>query len=318
MGWYARSFDGIQIYINNKCLNEKQKIVYLKHPNISYFELFHDKFNTRVFLFTLLKNPITTFQIPLIFVKYILNKKQSEKIYQLILKQDNDEKKLTLDKLKIRDIKRKIIIETTNMPLFYETIQFYHDSILVNQYNVSSKKIKDKIVIDAGANFGEFAIYCIRLGAKKVYAFEPVTETFNRLVKQIEINNLKGKVIPIKMALGDRTETLKIYFSKPEDYAAAIGRKGSKSEIVNIISLDEFCKKEKITNVGFIKMDIEGYEENALKGAMKIIKLNKPILSFSAYHKLTDKKLLPILVKSLRSDYKIRLLKRAEEDFYCE
>jgi len=317
MGWYAKSFEGVDIYINDKRLNKKQKATYLNWPGIPYFMLFPNSFK-RVFLRKLLKNPVTAFQIPFILLKYLLHKKQNKQIRELLFKEENDKKKIPIDKLKIKDVKRNIIIETTNIPLCYETVQFYHDSVLINQYNVSSKKIKDKIVFDAGANFGEFAIYCSRLGAKKVYAFEPVTETFERLEKQIELNNLKGKIIPIKMALGDKNKTVKIYFSKPEDYAATIGGHGTNFETITVIKLDDFCRKEKITNVSFIKMDVEGYEENVLNGSTEIITSNKPILSFSAYHKPTDKKVLPALVKSLRPDYNIRLIKRGEEDFYCD
>ena len=221
------------------------------------------------------------------------------------------------------DEERRIILEVYNNPaknkgyeLIHDVIDSYSQAVLSNQYNISSLKIKDKIVIDAGSNVGEFAIYCARLGAKKVYAFEPVTETFKILEKQIEINNLKGKIIPVKMALGDKNETLKIVFEDAGDLGANIDLKsGTNSEIIKAIKLDDFIKKEKVS---FIKMDVEGYEERVLRGAQKVIKRDKPILSFSAYHKSTDKKILPMVVKEIRQDYKIRLLKREEEDFYCE
>lgn len=198
----------------------------------------------------------------------------------------------------------------------WNLLRSYYDSVIVNQYNVSKEKIKNKIVIDVGSNLGEFAIYCVRLGAKKVYAFEPVTETFKILEKQIEINNLKGKIIPVKLALGDKNETLKINFEGAGDATAHInGRLSTNSEIIKVIKLDDFIKKEKVS---FIKMDVEGYEEKVLRGAHKVIKRDKPILSFSGYHKKTDKSILPLVVKKIRPDYKIRLLKRGEEDFYCE
>ena len=263
------------------------------------------------------------------FFRKILKLKQSEKLIELM---DMSRRKIMSKMgfnvdfyvLKLVDEERRIILEICNPDISksrawmgtWDMMSLYYDTVVANQYNVSSAKIKNKIVINAGSNLGEFAIYCARLGAKKVYAFEPVTETFKILEKQIEINNLKGKVIPIKMALGDRNENLKINFNRAGDGDAHIsGELGANSEIIKVIKLDDFIKKEK---VDFIKMDVEGYEENVLMGASKIIKKDKPILSFSAYHKPTDKKRLPIVVREIRSDYKIRLLKRAEEDFYCE
>jgi hypothetical protein len=65
-------------------------------------------------------------------------------------------------------------------------------------------------------------------------------------------------------------------------------------------------------------MDVEGYEENVLLGATNIIRKYKPVLSFSAYHKPTDKVRLPQLVKNIRADYRIKLNSFYEEDFYCD
>lgn len=54
-------------------------------------------------------------------------------------------------------------------------------------------------------------------------------------------------------------------------------------------------------------MDIEGAELEALKGAQKLIKANKPCLTISIYHKPEDIVELPLFVCSLNSDYKIYL-----------
>ena len=307
---YATSFKNLKLFINNKELNKKQKNVYLK----LVYEVIY--FNKYLFLIALLKSPVN-------ILKYLL-KHQSEDIRDLERQQIEYHNNRFLKyhanvkEIKIEDINRKITIKVSNAKIIPIIFISYYESIMTNQYNVSSEKIKNKIVIDVGSNLGEFAIYCARLGAKRVYAFEPVTETFKILKKQIKINNLKGRVIPIKMALGNKNETSKINFNMLGDLRANIDGSGSKSEAIKIIRLDYFCKKEEINKVDFIKIDVEGYEENVLKGAIKIIKRDKPILSFSAYHKPEDKKVLPALVLKLRSDYKIKLLKRAEEDFYCE
>lgn len=309
---YLEQLFKIKIFIEGIELNKKQKrrfidLVYIKRSE---------------FLFVLLKS-ISIFQISSILGGYLLKKPTPKNINDLISKQmlkqfNSFEKYQNGREIKIEDPERKIIFKTTNTAILRQICSCYYESILVNQYNVSSEKIKNKIVIDAGSNLGEFAIYCARLGAKKVYAFEPATETFKLLEKQIEMNNLNGKVIPIKMALGDKNETSKINFNESGDLSAGIEGSGPNSEIIKVVKLDDFCKKEKINKVSFIKMDVEGYEENVLRGAVEIIKRNKPILSFSAYHKSTDKTVLPAFVLKLRADYKITLLNRAEEDFYCE
>lgn len=191
--------------------------------------------------------------------------------------------------------------------------------VLNNQYKINRENVKNNVIIDAGSNNGEFSLFAALLGAKKVYAFEPVPSTASILEKNIIINKMQKKIIVVRKALGDRNYIDNMSFDYIGDGAARIGPiRGKKSERVEVVTLDDFAKKNKISNIGFIKMDVEGFEENVLKGARSIIKNNKPVLSFSAYHKPTDKKVLPAIVKSIRQDYNIRLNKLDEEDFYCD
>lgn len=74
--------------------------------------------------------------------------------------------------------------------------------------------------------------------------------------------------------------------------------------IVETVALDELLENKK---VDIIKMDIEGAELEALKGAQNLIKNNKPCLTISIYHKPEDIIELPLYVMSLNSDYKIYL-----------
>ena len=57
--------------------------------------------------------------------------------------------------------------------------------------------------------------------------------------------------------------------------------------------------------VTFIKMDIEGSEYEALKGAKNTIKMYKPRLAISVYHKLQDIWDIPKLILELNPNYKL-------------
>jgi FkbM family methyltransferase len=192
---------------------------------------------------------------------------------------------------------------------------------LHNQYDCNNSNIKNKVVIDAGANVGVFSFYAIAFGASKVYAFEPAPETFELLKRNIEKNGCGGVIIPIKKGLGKKRTSAVLN----EKFAGSGGsqilepkeKDNKDSQTIEIISADELLYQEK-EKIGFIKMDVEGYEENVLIGAKKIIARDKPVLSFSAYHKPTDIERLPQVVKSIRSDYRIILNEYAEKDFYCE
>jgi hypothetical protein len=59
--------------------------------------------------------------------------------------------------------------------------------------------VKDKTILDIGADVGTTADYWLQHGAKKIYAIEGDTEEYNQLVKNIEIMNWKNIVVSEKM-----------------------------------------------------------------------------------------------------------------------
>jgi len=202
---------------------------------------------------------------------------------------------------------------------FYYIIIELHQIYLANQYNLSDI-LKDKIVVDAGANIGVFSLMCAAYSPKRIYAFEPIKETYDILVENVKENGLENIIFPINKAIGDIDTKMELSHDGVGDLSASISPDSKRGplkfkQIIEVVSLDNFMKDEQ---VGYIKMDIEGYEENALNGGRNLIKKYKPILSFSAYHKKTDHERLPQIIKEMRSDYTFSLNKFDEEDFYCD
>lgn len=195
--------------------------------------------------------------------------------------------------------------------------------VLKNQYSLSDENIKERIVVDAGANTGVFSILAAKMGAKKVYAFEPIPENVEMIRKNAEENGLAGVVVPVQMAVGDKEAETWIEYSGAGDPSASLAlehpyhKEKMRKCKVRITTIDKFAEENNL-KIGFIKMDIEGFEREALDGARKTIKENKPFLSLSAYHKPDDKEVLPKIIKEIRSDYKGVLLNRSEEVFYFE
>ena len=75
-------------------------------------------------------------------------------------------------------------------------------------------------------------------------------------------------------------------------------------QTADLIDLDTCLKDKKVT---FIKMDVEGAELEALKGARDLILINRPKLAICIYHKVDDIFTLPQYLLSLHSDYKFAL-----------
>ena len=105
---------------------------------------------------------------------------------------------------------------------FADIIVLYAQIVVADQYCLKKSNIRGKIAIDAGANQGIFSIFAARLGAAKVYAFEPVAPTYELLKKNIEANSLEGVVIPINKALADKPGRARIKYLYPGDGTAFI------------------------------------------------------------------------------------------------
>ncbi len=193
-----------------------------------------------------------------------------------------------------------------------------NEIVLCNQYNISRRNISGKTIIDAGANQGIFSIYAAKLGARKIYAFEPIAGTYEQLRRNITLNGLDGAVVPRNSALGEKKGKQKMFYNFAGDAGASFGGRCQKSmsQLVEIGTVDAFMQKK--GKLDFIKIDAEGSEQKILLGAKDTIRKYKPVLSFSAYHNPDDKVRLPSTVSLIRPDYLCVLMNRCEEDFYCD
>ena len=203
---------------------------------------------------------------------------------------------------------------------FSSNMENFSMVILKDQYLVNQFIKKNDIVIDAGANIGFFSLFAAFKEAK-VFAFEPVSETYNRLLENINYFKAEKEIFPFCFALGDlKKESLIRFnpFSSDQSTIIDSGRSLTKKFVlkkVNIITIDDFVNENKIKKIDFIKIDTEGYELKILKGAKETIKKFKPKIAISAYHKKEDKKEIPDFLLKIRPDYQYKLIKRAEEIF---
>ena len=84
-----------------------------------------------------------------------------------------------------------------------------------------------------------------------------------------------------------------------------VGRRSTKN---GSISIDDFVTHSGIPAVDFIKMDIEGGERDALRGAAMTVKRFRPRLSLCEYHGVLDHWYLSDIIRSFRCGYRIRSL----------
>lgn len=130
-----------------------------------------------------------------------------------------------------------------------------------------------ELVLDIGANIGCVSQALIHAGCN-VEAFEPQPEVFKLLERNcpsIKCHNT---------ALGIREGTAQmplVDYSKRGNFGG-LGIGGGHGLRVNVVPLDSF----NYDNVGLIKLDVEGYEELVLRGAVETIRRCKPIIYLEA------------------------------------
>lgn len=170
-----------------------------------------------------------------------------------------------------------------------------------NQYfdNEIIKFGEQEIFLDCGCyDFETSQIFVQKCPAyKKIICFEPDQD--NRSVILQKMKQLpEDKVQLLPYGVWNKRDTL--YFNGSGSSVMISKTNGQKAEVV---SIDETIK-DKVT---FIKMDIEGSELNALRGAVKIITDNKPRLAISVYHKPEDIFEIPAFILNLVPEYKLYL-----------
>lgn len=133
--------------------------------------------------------------------------------------------------------------------------------------NDYGKVLKDNIVIDIGSNIGVFSLYAARMGAKKVYAYEPNTKAYDILLKNITCNALEKVIIPNKYAVsGADNEMVKIPLnSSPYNQLAEKNASGD-YEVVSTTTLDRILSENQIQLVDLLKIDCEGSEYDIFFG----------------------------------------------------
>jgi FkbM family methyltransferase len=134
----------------------------------------------------------------------------------------------------------------------------------------------DDVVIDIGGNIGWYSVLLDRLAPDgvNIFAFEPDPQNFELLQANIGLNDAR-KVLPVQKALAaeEGVQTLYQHNSRNLGRHSLLRLQDGLSVDVETTTLDSFWSEQGLgeRNVGFIKIDIEGYELFALRGATRVL-----------------------------------------------
>jgi FkbM family methyltransferase len=173
------------------------------------------------------------------------------------------------------------------------------------QYNLKGlcEVSSGDFVVDGGAFKGETSFWFLSKGARRIYAFEGDAQNFEVLLKNIKLNKVEDKIIPVNKLLLDKNGISKIKMTGTGS-SSILSEEGTEIEC---ITLDSFVTQNNIERIDFIKLDVEGAEINVLKGAIETIKKFKPKMAISVYHKPDDIITIPTFIHRLLPEAKFYL-----------
>tara|TARA_B110000196_G_scaffold199695_1_gene171029 strand:+ start:1554 stop:2519 length:966 start_codon:yes stop_codon:yes gene_type:complete len=162
-------------------------------------------------------------------------------------------------------------------------INNYWDNTAITVGKILSFK-KDDIFLDIGANIGIISLPFAKEFNSQVISIEASTFNSKLLLKNISSNNLKIYPVIKCLTFDNRTTHSKIWLndgnygtnSVYEDWNPS--QQVAEYELVENITLNEVLKSYELEKIRLIKIDIEGYEYEALKGYNNLNKISCPII----------------------------------------
>jgi FkbM family methyltransferase len=137
------------------------------------------------------------------------------------------------------------------------------------------------IILDVGANIGFTALSMAKLNSPGgvVYAFEPDPFNFEQLKQNISLNTLPSVKI-FNVGLGTKKEQLKLAVNTSNNRGGNRIKHNAQQNfnLVDILPLDEFIDAHQLHSASLVKIDVEGFEYNVLKGAENFLRKQHPVL----------------------------------------
>lgn len=163
--------------------------------------------------------------------------------------------------------------------------------------------LDEEVFLDCGAFDGDTVRDFIRHSKgrfRSVYAFEADQRNFAKLENFVGNlpEQIRRRIIPVQVALSDRNGVL--HFAANGTAASAVAERGVE---VKCAALDEALSEAPT----WIKMDIEGSEPAALRGAKRMISTHSPVLSICVYHSQHHLWSIPLQIAAMHSGYRMHL-----------
>lgn len=210
----------------------------------------------------------------------------------------------------------KFNLDPIGLPFtIYFTPKGVFTEFFLRQYEYRNKNIscsvqEGDVVIDAGGCWGDTALlFASQVGnSGKVYSFEFLPSNLQIMRRNIALNpNLSRNITLVDQPLWEAAEKKMYYSENGPGSQVSFEKFIGNCNTIHTISIDSYVEQNNILKVNFIKMDIEGAEPFALKGALNTIRRFKPKLAVCIYHNLDDFSGIAKQIDALGLGYKFYL-----------
>jgi FkbM family methyltransferase len=137
------------------------------------------------------------------------------------------------------------------------------------------------VCMDVGANMGSVSLAMAKqIGPSgRVYAFEPGPIMAARFRKNVELNpQFENVILLTEMGLSEKPGRL--FYNQDMQNRGNGGLLGTSGESIEVITIDEFATRARLTQLNFVKIDVEGMEYEVLKGGLGTWSRLRPVLFF--------------------------------------
>jgi len=215
--------------------------------------------------------------------------------------------KKMISKLEVEDQYLKYYLKGYEKPIFFPrgfNIKSMEMVIVESFYKINwhyyeieqTRVTNNDIVIDCGAAEGIFS-FIIANRAKYIYAIEPLKDFTKSMALTFQDRN---NINIVEYAISDHEYNAYI---SDRDISSIINDEQRGAE-VKVTTLDKLFY-EKNVPVSYIKIDLEGFDFLAIKGAAKLIEKNKPKIAVTTYHNINHANQIKEFLLSINPNYKI-------------
>lgn len=171
-------------------------------------------------------------------------------------------------------------------------------------------------IIDIGANKGQFSL-AARYVCKNadIFSFEPLEKTAIKFNKLFESDK---QITLFKSAIGQKEENVVMHVSNRDDSSSLLnigknqttifpGTEEKHKEEIKVASLNHYLSKEDLVQPVFVKIDVQGFELEVLKGSVDLLEYFDYIYVECSFIELYEKQALADEVITFLNNYSFKL-----------